>query len=251
MEFFNRDRRGRHYTSGVQATKFEFERRFWIICAFYFTGFSLSLFDHVGFITWLRGLFGIPGNSAQAVTFARTVIVIGAALVFVAAALRTWGAAYLRTSIVHDTSQHSEAVVADGPFRYTRNPLYLASLLMAIGIGMLASRTGFAFLVLANWIFVYRLIFREEEALLGSQGDRYRSYYKSVPRFWPALRTRLAPSTRSPQWAQALAGETFIWLYGVAVLAIAITLNARLGLLLFAAGFLAHFTITRWIQRRG
>ena len=235
----------------MQATKFEFERRFWIFCAFYFAGFALSAYDQVSFITWLRGLFGIPGNSAQALTFARGVIVIGAALVFAAAALRTWGAAYLRTSIVHDTSQHSDAVVADGPFRYTRNPLYLASLLMAIGIGVLASRTGFVFLVLANWIFVYRLIFREEEALLASQGDRYLSYYKSVPRFWPSCRARLTPSGRSPQWVQAFAGETFVWLYGVAVLAIAITLNVRLGLLLFAAGFLAHFTITRWTQRRG
>ena len=154
----------------MQAPKFEFERRFWIFCAFYFAGFGLSAFDHVSFLTWLRQLFGIPGNSAQAVTFARVVILIGAVLVFIAAALRTWGAAYLRTSIVHDTDQHSEAVVADGPFRYTRNPLYLARVLMALGIG---------------------------------------------------------------------------------VLAIAISLNVRLGLLLFAAGLLAHFTITRWTQRRG
>ena len=235
----------------MRATQFEFERRFWIFCAFYFAGFGLSAFDHVSFLTWLRQLFGIPGNSAQALTFARVVILIGAVLVFIAAALRTWGAAYLRTSIVHDTSQHSEAIVADGPFRYTRNPLYLASLLMAIGIGVLASRTGFVLIVLANWIFVYRLIFREEEALLSSQGERYRSYYQSVPRFWPSLRRRLASSSHSPQWAQAFAGETFVWLYGVAVLGIAISLNVRLGLLLFAAGFLAHFTITRWIQRRG
>jgi len=235
----------------VAATKFEFERRFWIISAIYVAGFTLSALDHVGFITWLRQFVGIPGSSAQAATFARTLIVIGAALVFAAAALRTWGAAYLRTSIVHDTNQHSEAIVADGPFRYTRNPLYLASLLMATGIGVLASRTGFVFIVLANWIFVYRLIFREEEALLGSQGDRYRSYYKSVPRFWPSLRARLRPSDRSPQWAQAFAGETFVWLFGVAELAIAITLRVRLGLLLFGAGFLAHFTITRWTQRRG
>ena len=234
----------------MRATKFEFEYRFWIICAIYFAGFALSAFDHIGFITCLRQLFRIPGNSAQATMFARIVITIGAALVFAAAALRTWGAAYLRTSIVHDTSQHSDDIVADGPFRYTRNPLYLASVLMAIGIGVLASRTGFVFLVLANWIFVYRLIFREEAALLNSQGDRYRSYYKSVPRFWPLRGARPALSGRLPQWAQAFAGETFVWLYGVAVFAIAISLNVRLGLLLFAAGFLAHFTITRWIQRR-
>ena len=91
-------------------------------------------------------------------------IAIGALLVFLSAALRTWGAVYLRTAIVHDTAQHSDALVADGPFRYTRNPLYLASV------------PGFIFLALANWIFVCRLILREEEALRQSQGESYRAY---------------------------------------------------------------------------
>src|SRR6201987_3972866 len=127
-----------------------------------------------------------PG-SVDADRFARAAIAIGALLVFLSAALRTWGAAYLQTSVVHDTAQHSEALVADGPFRYVRNPLYLANLPMAAGIGVLASRAGFIFLVLANWIFVYRLIVREEKALQQSQGESYRAYCETVLRFWPSL----------------------------------------------------------------
>jgi hypothetical protein len=34
----------------VRATKFEFEKRFGIICAIYFVGFFLSVFDHTPFI---------------------------------------------------------------------------------------------------------------------------------------------------------------------------------------------------------
>jgi protein-S-isoprenylcysteine O-methyltransferase Ste14 len=90
-------------------------------------------------------------------------------------------------------AQHSDALVADGPFRYTRNPLYLANLPMAAGIGVLASRWGFVFLVLANWIFVYRLILREEEALRHSQGESYRAYCEKVLRFWPSFTSRLPP----------------------------------------------------------
>ncbi len=86
----------------------------------------------------------MPGG-AEAEKFARIVILLGSLFVFLAAALRTWGAAYLRTEVVHDTAQHSEALVADGPFRYTRNPLYLANLPMAAGIGVLASCSGFIF----------------------------------------------------------------------------------------------------------
>src|SRR4029077_3741364 len=171
-------------------------------------------------------------------TFARVVITIGALLVFLSAAIRTWGAAYLRTEIVHDTAQHSDALVADGPFRYTRNPLYLANLPMAAGVGVLASALGFIFLVLANWIFVYRLIFREEEALRQSQGESYLAYCQSVPRFWPSRRARVPSGGRQPQWGQAFAGETFVWLFGVAELAIAVTLKPEIGYVLFALGFM-------------
>ena len=236
----------------VRATRFEFERRFWIICAIYFSGFCLFTFDHVSFIAALRHLIApsIARGEPQATMFARIVIAAGALLVFLAAALRTWGAAYLRTEVVHDTVQHSEALVADGPFRYTRNPLYFANLPMAAGIGVLASRSGFVFLVLANWIFVYRLIFREEESLLKNQGESYRAYWRVVPRFWPALRPRIPPGNHQPNWGQAFAGESFVWLFGVAELLIAVTLTPWIGIVTFLLGFVAHFLITRQIQRQ-
>jgi protein-S-isoprenylcysteine O-methyltransferase Ste14 len=236
----------------MRATKFEFEHRFWIIMAIYFAGFALSGNDHTTFIVWLRHWVApsVQRGTPEAETFARIAITIGALLVFLSAAIRTWGVAYLRTDVVHDTAQHSEALVADGPFRYTRNPLYLATLPMAAGIGMLASRSGFGFLVLANWIFVYRLIFREEETLRENQGESYAAYCRSVPRFWPSLRPRVPSGGREPQWAQAFAGETFVWLFGVAELAIAVTLNPQIGYVLFGLGFVAHFVISRGIQKR-
>jgi protein-S-isoprenylcysteine O-methyltransferase Ste14 len=236
----------------VRATRFEFEKRFWIICAIYLTGFCLSAFDHVSFIVALRHLIApsIAGGEPQAIMFTRIVIVAGGLLVFLAAGLRTWGAAYLRTEVVHDTEQHSEALVADGPFRYTRNPLYLANLPMAAGIGVLASRSGFIFLVLANWIFVYRLILREEESLLKTQGESYRAYCEAVPRFWPALKPRVPSGNIRPDWGQAFAGESFVWLFGLAEVLIAATLNPWFGIVTFLLGFVAHFLITRQIQKQ-
>jgi hypothetical protein len=182
--------------------------------------------------------------------FARIVIIGGALLVFVSAVLRTWAAAYLRTAIVHDTAQHSEALVADGPFRYVRNPLYLATLPMAAGIGVLASRFGFIFLVLANWIFVYRLIFREEEALRQSQGESYRAYCTAVSRFWPSLRPRAPSGNLSPRWGQAFVGESFVWLFGVAELAIAATLSPLAALIMFPLGFVAHFVLVPLVRKQ-
>src|SRR5437879_8091875 len=218
----------------------------------YFVGFFLSAFDHVPCRVAVRHLTaplivrGIP----NADLFSRIVILSGVFLVFLSAGLRTWAAAYLRTDIVHDASQHSEALVADGPFRYTRNPLYFGNLPMAVGIAVLASRLGFVFLVAANWIFVYRLILREEEALRQSQGESYRAYYQAVPRFWPSVRPRVASAGRQPQWGQAFAGESFLWIFALAELSIASTLTARSGCAVFPLSVLAYFIPLRLVRKR-
>ena len=235
----------------MRAAKFEFEKRLWVITGIYAVAFSIRVFDHLPFIVVLRHLIApsIGRGTREAETFARIVIAAGALLVFLAAAIRTWGAAYLKTDVVHDTAQHSEALVADGPFRYTRNPLYLGNLPMAAGISVLASVSGFIFLLLANWIFVYRLIFREEEALRQMQGESYRAYCEAVPRFWPSLSPRVPAGNYRPQWAQAFGGESFVWVFGLAELLVAITLRPLTALIAFPLGFVAHFVITRRIQK--
>src|SRR6266480_1098056 len=238
--------------NAMRATKFEFQYRFWIISGIYFFGFALSVVDHTPFVVALRQLIvpSIMRGTPEAAMFDRIVIVAGGLLVFLSAALRTWSASYLRTDIVHDTAQHSEALIADGPFRHMRNPLYLGNLLMAAVIGVLASRSGFIFLVLANWIFVYRLISREEESLLKTQGESYRAYCRTVPRFWPALKPRVPSGNLRPDWGQAIAGESFVWIFGLAELLVAITLRPLAALIAFPLGFLAHFLITRQIQKQ-
>ena len=103
--------------------------------------------------------------------------------------------------------------------------------------------------MLANWIFVYRLISREEESLLKTQGESYRVYCQAVPRFWPALTPRVAAGNRRPHWPQAFGGESFVWIFGLAELLVAITLRPLAALIVFPLGFLAHFVITRRIQK--
>ena len=64
---------------------------------------------------------------------------------------------------------------------------------------------------------------------------------KAVPRLWPSLAPRVPSGNRSPRWGQAIAGEMFVWLFGIAELVLAITLNIRLAAIVFVAGFIAHF----------
>src|SRR5690349_20674404 len=113
----------------MRATRFEFEQRFWVIGLVFFLGFSLTALDQTNAAVGLLRLIApsLAPDSPRAALAIRLIFGAGAAVVFLAAMLRTWATAYLRTEIVHDASQHSEALMADGPYRFVRNPLYLAT----------------------------------------------------------------------------------------------------------------------------
>ena len=236
----------------MRASKFEFEQRFWIIGLFFGVAFGLYRIDHTNFAVGLLHLVApaIDPDGAQGNSLLRLIFGAGASLAFFAALLRTWATAYLRTEVVHDISQHSEALVADGPYRYVRNPLYLANLPLAAGVGMMASRSGWFILIVALWVFGYRLILREEEGLLNSQGESYRAYLKAVPRFWPALTPRVPSGGGQARWGQALAGEMFFWLFGVAMLCFAITLQMKWAGIVFAASFPVYFIAVYLVKKR-
>lgn len=236
----------------MRATKFEFEQRFWVIGMIFALGFFLYNVDKTNAALWLLHLVApsVHPDSDQGNNLARLIFGFGALLVFLAAAFRTWATAYLKTEIVHDQAQHSEGLVADGPYRHLRNPLYFANLPMAAGMGLLASRAGWIFMVLAMWLFMYRLIFREEDGLLQTQGDSYRAYLRAVPRFWPSLTPRVPSGGGVPHWGQAFAGESLIWLFGAAELVFAITLNFKLMWIVFGASFVAYFLAVYLVKKR-
>lgn len=236
----------------MRATKFEFEYRFFIIGGLFFAGFNLYAFDHANFAAAALH-FVAPSldlDSARGLFWLRILFGCGALLVFLSAALRTWATAYLRTEVVHDAGQHSEALLADGPYRYVRNPLYLANIPMAVGIGVMASRLGWLVMVLGMLLFMYRLIRREEEGLLQTQGESYRAYLKAVPRLWPSLTPRVPAGNGKARWGQAVAGEMFIWLFGLAELCFAITLNFKISGIIFASGFVVYFIAVHLVKGR-
>jgi hypothetical protein len=145
--------------------------------------------------------------------------------VSIGAAIRTWATAYLQGSVVHDMALHSDHLVADGPYRYARNPLYLGVILLAFGLGLLVNVAGWIWLVVAITVFTLRLISREEAALSRAQGESFREFKQAVPRLIPGFSPRLPSAGRTPQWGQALVAESFTWAFALALLLFAITLN--------------------------
>jgi protein-S-isoprenylcysteine O-methyltransferase Ste14 len=78
----------------------------------------------------------------------------------------------------------STTLVTGGPFRASRNPIYLGMTLMLLGIALfLGSATPLTLVVVfAFWIQV-RFILKEEAHLTEQFGDAYRSYQASVRRW--------------------------------------------------------------------
>jgi hypothetical protein len=72
----------------------------------------------------------------------------------------------------------------------------------------------------------YRLILREEDGLLESQGEFYCAYLKTVPRLGPALTPRVQ-AAKSPR-GQANFRRNVFWLFGVAVPCFALPLKIKL-----------------------
>jgi protein-S-isoprenylcysteine O-methyltransferase Ste14 len=204
----------------------EYRIRAWIIAGLFFAAFQLYQWDHVpaaaGLAAWLTRSGGnVHGMETMIYAF-------GAAAALAAAALRTWAAAYMRSSVVHDGRVHDSRLVADGPYRHLRNPLYLGTILMAFGVALAASRSGFVVLVLAVTFFQYRLTLREEGALLAAQGEGYRRYLAAVPRMIPSLRPRVPASGMRPRWGQAIRGELFMWGFAFTFALYAATGSTRL-----------------------
>lgn len=76
------------------------------------------------------------------------------------------------------------ALVTSGPFRITRNPLYLAMGLLLAGVAFAVNSLAM-FLVIGPWVVVmrYGVIAREERYLEGKFGEDYRAYCRRVRRW--------------------------------------------------------------------
>jgi protein-S-isoprenylcysteine O-methyltransferase Ste14 len=76
------------------------------------------------------------------------------------------------------------ALVTEGPFRFTRNPLYVALAILFLGLAF-EFNTLWGIVVLAPLLLVmhYGVILREERYLEGKFGDPYREYCRKVRRY--------------------------------------------------------------------
>ncbi len=122
-------------------------------------------------------------------------VLVGAPFVLVGEAVRLWAAGHLFKT---------QELITSGPYRYTRNPLYLGRFLLLTGVGLMAwfpqgvdvagVRVPANVLVLAAGYLVFFGYYMprkeriEPARLLALHGEPYRRYNAAIPALFPTLR---------------------------------------------------------------
>jgi len=106
-------------------------------------------------------------------------LVVGGAVAALGLVLRAWAAGTIR--------KDAELTTA-GPYAHTRNPLYLGTFLIGVGLAVASGRLALVLAFLLFFAVVYgRTIRAEERRLVERFGPAARAYLASVPRLFPRL----------------------------------------------------------------
>lgn len=110
---------------------------------------------------------------------------VGTAIVFVGVALGVWGAlTFVRARTAIIPNQPASRVVVSGPYRFTRNPMYIGLTATYVGLAVFTNTIWPLLLLPAVLFLVYQLVIRREERYLAAAfGAEYDAYRQRVRRW--------------------------------------------------------------------
>jgi len=103
-------------------------------------------------------------------------IALGTLIALAGIALRAFASGHVRKN---------EELTTSGPYAYTRNPLYLGSLIMAAGFALAACSVWVLAIIVAMYLVIYLPVIRHEEAYLREVFPAFDEYARNVPRLFP------------------------------------------------------------------
>jgi protein-S-isoprenylcysteine O-methyltransferase Ste14 len=81
----------------------------------------------------------------------------------------------------------NEALATSGPYAYTRNPLYLGSLLMGVGFAVAARSWWVGVALILMFFAIYVPVIGDEETFLRQKFPEFEEYARRVPRMFPRI----------------------------------------------------------------
>ena len=114
--------------------------------------------------------------------------------------LRAWAAGCLAKN---------QNLATGGPYAYTRNPLYIGTLVVAAGLAIAARSPWLALLFAAVFLFVYLPVIQLEEQHLRAIFAAYGDYARQVPALWPRLKPATAKNPNPFRFALYLKNQEY------------------------------------------
>jgi len=146
---------------------------------------------------------GSPPSQTTVDTWSRVARRIRVPLGFIFAVVYIWLAQPTRTSLIAGTLvllpglvlrglasghvQKDKQLTTSGPYAYTRNPLYLGSLMLAAGFAIAARSWWIVAVMLLMFAVIYVPVIAGEERYLRQTFPEYDDYAHHVPRMLPRL----------------------------------------------------------------
>jgi protein-S-isoprenylcysteine O-methyltransferase Ste14 len=106
-------------------------------------------------------------------------IILGSSIAVIGIIVRALASGHVRKN---------EQLTTTGPYAYTRNPLYLGSLIIALGFTLASRSWIIAAIAAAMLVVVYIPVIRSEEAFLRAHFPEFDDYCRNVPRLFPRLK---------------------------------------------------------------
>jgi len=139
----------------------------------------LAYFAAIALGYWLRGRNPLPFVPAA------LALPLGVALVILGVVLAISGAVtFRRAGTSPNPTKPSTTVVMHGPYRFTRNPMYLGMTVLTVGAAVWIDTVWILLLLVpALAVMRWHVIAREEAYLAEKFGEQYREYQRRVRRW--------------------------------------------------------------------
>ena len=163
--------------------------------------------SYAGWMRRWRRLLGIP-LVLIALYFShydRRFSIPGSVLVCCGESLRLWAAGHLRKEQVLTTG---------GPYRFIRNPLYMGSLMIAIGFYLISQSLSILLLLIPYFLFCYIPVVRYEEKILRDKFPLFVKYSSRIRPYIPNGQIWPAPSTTF-SWRQVYKNKEYNAVLGI------------------------------------
>lgn len=97
-------------------------------------------------------------------------------------------------SILYIGKNKNKKLVQNGPYRFTRNPLYFASAVGMMSFGFLLDSFVIGIILFLFTYFSFNYVIKKEALTLRNNfGDEFETYANIVPEFFPRLTTLVPP----------------------------------------------------------